>query len=85
MIDDMTNRANDVDSTPRLMSREAALQVLIDVTDVLDEYGCTNWLSDGTLLGAIRENDFIAHDYDIDVGVLASEFNPESIHKLIDH
>lgn len=84
MIDSMTNGANDVDTTPRLMPRDTALKALIDVTNVLDEYGCTHWLSDGTLLGAIRENDFIAHDYDIDVGVLASSFDPKAVHALID-
>ena len=67
----------------RVMSREKALAVLIEVTDTLDSTGNVYWLSDGTLLGLVREGDFIAHDDDIDIVVLASSFNPEAIHQLI--
>ena len=49
----------------RVMSREKALAVLIEVTDTLDSTGNVYWLSDGTLLGLVREGDFIAHDDDI--------------------
>lgn len=65
------------------MDQATALMLLVDVTNVLDKYGCTHWLSDGTLLGAIRENGFIAHDYDIDLGVWITDFNPAVIHDLI--
>jgi hypothetical protein len=37
--------------------------------EILRGLGITYWLDCGTLLGAIRENDFIGHDTDIDFGV----------------
>ncbi len=65
------------------MDKAIALMLLVDVTNVLDKYKCTHWLSDGTLLGAIRENDFIGHDDDLDLGVWAADFNPKVISELI--
>ena len=77
------NKDDDREEKFRVMSREKALAVLIEVTDTLDSTGNVYWLSDGTLLGLVREGDFIAHDDDIDIVVLASSFNPEAIHQLI--
>ena len=40
------------------------------------------WLSEGTALGAIRDNDFITHDDDVDVGMWAHDldrFNKEAL------
>lgn len=65
------------------MDKAIALILLKDVTSVLDKYGCTHWLSDGTLLGAIRENNFIGHDDDMDLGVWAEDFDARAIHELI--
>ena len=41
---------------------------LIDTRDLLEGAGILMFLHWGTLLGAVREKDFIAHDDDIDVG-----------------
>lgn len=60
-----------------------ALMLLRDVAAVLEKYHCTYWLSDGTLLGAIRENDFISHDTDLDIGVWAADFDIRAIHELM--
>lgn len=67
----------DADDRARVMNKDTALNALIDVTDALEATGNKYWLSDGTLLGAVRENDFISYDYDIDLGVSAQTFNPE--------
>lgn len=34
------------------------------------------YIVSGTFLGAVREGDFLAHDYDIDIGVHAEDFDP---------
>jgi hypothetical protein len=34
------------------------------------------FLVDGTLLGAIREGDLLAHDKDVDLGILIEDFTP---------
>lgn len=69
------------DSNP--MHAATAFMLLRDVASVLEKYQCTYWLSDGTLLGAMRENDFIPHDNDVDLGVWAANFDIRVIHELI--
>lgn len=56
------------------MDKQKATQNLIDAIDTLNDQGLTNFIIDGTLLGAIRECDFIAHDTDIDIGVFMDEW-----------
>ncbi|HPV97919.1 MAG TPA: LicD family protein [Spirochaetota bacterium] len=51
------------------MNREKAREVLFAVADALDRRGITFFIDYGTLLGAIRERDFIEHDNDIDLGI----------------
>ncbi len=52
---------------------QAAVETLLLAKQVLDNLGVSFWLSHGTLLGAIRDHDFIAHDSDIDLGIWDSE------------
>lgn len=51
--------------------RELAGRALLRVKDRLDAAGIRFFLSAGTLLGIVREGDFIAHDKDIDIGVFS--------------
>jgi len=67
-----------------IMDYSVALMLLVDVTTVLDKYKCTHWLSDGTLLGAIRDNNFMAQDDDLDLGVWAADFDIRVIHELVE-
>ncbi|QHS10007.1 hypothetical protein [Sinimarinibacterium sp. NLF-5-8] len=57
---------------------DAAAQALRDLQSVLSAAGQAIFLVSGTLLGYMRERDFLAHDKDIDVGVFAGE-NPQRI------
>lgn len=60
--------------------KQNALSVFSDFCSVLSENGIQYWLDYGTLLGAVREHDFIAHDYDIDLGV----FYDQDLELMID-
>lgn len=51
------------------MDRSLAWANLCDACDALESIDVPYWLTDGTLLGFVREGDFIGHDNDIDLGV----------------
>jgi lipopolysaccharide cholinephosphotransferase len=55
------------------MNKQVALDNLLIIRDLFAERGIPMFLTFGTLLGAIREKDFIAHDDDVDVGVFARD------------
>lgn len=42
---------------------------------ILDDTGVTWWLSDGSVLGAVREGKFLASDADVDLGVWATDMS----------
>lgn len=44
---------------------KAREEVLVEVTDLLNELGAPYFLADGTLLGAVRNSDFIPWDDDV--------------------
>lgn len=47
-----------------------SLEVLREVAETLRHYGVSYFVRDGTLLGLVRGGDLIAHDSDIDIGIL---------------
>lgn len=51
------------------MNPVAAKQALFDSIDALSAVDATPFIADGTLLGAVRERRFLAHDLDIDLGL----------------
>ena len=61
----------------RRMDDSAAFEILARTTRVLDGLGLRWWLTDGTLLGFVRERGFIGHDIDVDLGLPASAYSPE--------
>jgi len=56
------------------MDTEKALKNLKDATEIIRDCGLSYFLIDGTLLGAVREGNFIGHDTDIDLGVFMEEW-----------
>tara|TARA_Y100000356_G_C11233028_1_gene276125 strand:+ start:454 stop:1122 length:669 start_codon:yes stop_codon:yes gene_type:complete len=55
---------------------EKYLIKLLNVTvNVFEENNIDTWLECGTLLGAIRNNDFIHNDTDIDIGIYYKDFD----------
>lgn len=53
----------------RILFKKYAKECLEEIKRVLDSENIEFWLDYGTLLGAVREKDFIAHDLDIDLGM----------------
>lgn len=53
------------------MDQAAARDNLLAIAGILDGLGIAHFLFFGTLLGAVREKGFIAHDTDTDLGVFA--------------
>ena len=51
------------------MGRDALFKNLVEVHQVLDKHNIRHWLSHGTILGAYRDNNFIAWDDDADLGM----------------
>lgn len=57
----------------QLIDKKQAKENLFDIIEVLQEHNIRYGLFAGTLLGAVRENDFIAHDEDVDLYVLEED------------
>ncbi len=65
------------------MNKAAARSLLNDMHEVLKSLELKHFIIDGTLLGAVREGDFIGHDTDIDFGVFAEEWTPATCGALM--
>lgn len=57
----------------KLIDKEKAEENLHLLMPVLEKYGIKTQLAAGSLLGAMREHDFITHDEDIDLNILEEE------------
>ena len=54
------------------------------VSLLLKSYNIKHWICHGTLLGAIRSNDIIPHDYDFDIGAKLSDIDKiKGLNKII--
>lgn len=63
--------------------RHKGVEILKSYHKACDEAGIKCWLDFGTLLGAYREKGFIAHDFDLDVSMMAEDYNDKVIKCLI--
>ena len=59
---------------------EAKKELLKEISNCLS--GCKWWIDYGTLLGAVRDGDFIKADNDTDIGIIAKHLTPELIDKI---
>ncbi len=65
------------------INKEISKENLFLFEELCNRFGIEYMLSYGTLLGAVREKDFISHDEDIDV-VLKEDFRPKFLERLED-
>lgn len=67
------------------MDGAAARDALLHFTQCLDVlgFGERYFVTDGTLLGLVREGGFIAADYDIDFGMWADDYDPALVDALV--
>ena len=75
-------RAHTVDHAKHF-DRGEARAALMELKSAFDRRGKRFFLDRGTLLGAVREGDFISSDYDIDVGVFADEVDSDELRRLV--
>ncbi len=61
--------------TPQQQLNIVLLRLLRIFEIICEKYEIDYWLDYGTLLGAIRHQGFIPWDYDIDIGMLRSDYN----------
>jgi hypothetical protein len=74
--DDLRSRLTHRAVTPRGLvpvDRTTQIAVLGDVIGALERFDLRPFLVSGTLLGHVRSGELMAHDYDIDLGVLPGE------------
>jgi SAM-dependent methyltransferase len=57
--------------------------VLDSISNILLHHGYKIFALYGTLLGAVREGDFIGHDHDVDMGVISSSSDPLNAAEMI--
>jgi hypothetical protein len=67
----------------RKLLKKLGLETLIQADRALREAGSFIFLSCGTLLGAYRDKNFIAHDCDLDVGILFEQL-PENLSEVLE-
>jgi hypothetical protein len=60
-----------------MLDKNVAIKNLKDLDIIFRKNNSPAWLQDGTLLGFIREGDFISHDLDTDMGMLFSDFKKQ--------
>ena len=66
---------NEIYNQEREFSLSIAKENLRDILSVLNKFGITHWLMFGTLLGCVREGNFIEYDTDIDLGCFRCQYN----------
>lgn len=55
------------------LNKEVAAKFIHILKQIFDENNIKFFLSCGTLLGAYRDNDFIGHDFDLDLGIFEDD------------
>ncbi len=64
---------------------ESAVLNLIEISNIFANSQKQYWFQDGGLLGYYRENDFISHDNDIDIGIHINDLDSNLFKNLFDN
>ncbi len=56
-----------------------APEIMTRIDTIFKELNIPYWLEYGTLLGAVREKNFIKHDLDIDLGLFLKDYSDENL------
>jgi phosphorylcholine metabolism protein LicD len=84
----LTNKAVDENDYKIYKPTERSKKVLISILELLvnklKDSNISFFLEGGSLLGALRHNDIIPHDDDIDLGMLDIDFESDAMAKIYD-
>lgn len=77
-----TRRGFKYKSRNKYFTRQDAIAAITQVREIFSAHGKRFFLISGTLLGAVRDGNFISNDYDIDLGVFSDEVPLPSIKEM---
>lgn len=69
----------------RVFSRSMARQALADFAALFPQREIPWYVVSGTFLGLVRENGFLAHDYDIDLGINVEDLDSKLLLGRLEH
>jgi lipopolysaccharide cholinephosphotransferase len=77
---------NNITEKQLIKAKKIMVEILEEVDRICTKYGIEYYLSDGTLLGAIRHGGFIPWDDDLDISMLRKDYNKflEVVEKELD-
>ena len=65
------------------MLKKHGKEVLAHLAEIIERHQIPAFAAYGTLLGFVREHGFLAHDDDIDLGILPGEWTPKRLLKVL--
>ncbi len=66
-----------------MIDTEKGIEILNSIKTVMQEMQKSWFITDGTLLGLVRDGNFIEHDTDIDIGVFFEEWKERDVFDFI--
>jgi phosphorylcholine metabolism protein LicD len=68
-----------------MINQENAISNLKELDLIFRKHNIRYWIQDGTLLGCVRDNKFIPHDNDIDIGCRWSDFTQNLFFEIVNN
>jgi len=72
-----------VEKNRETFSQDRAAAALAAFSQTMQRLNRPWFILSGTFLGVVREGNFLSHDYDIDVGIMADEVSPQELAALL--